>query len=224
MTTEEKNKLLKEFLDKFSKLENLTLENYTGLKEGNNERDDFTYWVERKLDTFGGIKGGSSAKFGIYKYNPNKQPTNAGTGNCYAWSGNFETAVAAFDNVKSKLCAIKAAAENTDGVLYDKIEGVNLAPTYKWKVAFLYSKGRLVPVYKIEALAQAAKRLEISVDSKDTIGALQKKLMEYYKDKDCSQVHCTDFKLVIKFRSLIKFSFTLFFEEKIFFISYCLAP
>lgn len=52
------------------------------------------------------------------------------------------------------------------------------------------------------------------------IASLQCCLCSWY----CSQVHCTDFKLVIKFRSLIKFSFTLFFEEKIFFISYCLAP
>lgn len=182
MATEDKNTLLEDFLGKFSDLDKLKLEDYTGLKEVGRERDDFTYWVERKLDFLGGIKGGSSAKFGIYKHNDSPKNGSKQDGP-YTWSGNFKTAAAAFEDVRGKLCAIKDAAENQAGVLYDKIEGVNLASTYKWKVAFLYSKGRLVPVYKIEALAQAAKRLGIAVDSKDTIGVLQGKLMGYYNNE-----------------------------------------
>lgn len=178
MATEDKNTLLENFLKKFSNLANLKLEDYTGLKEGDRERDDFTYWVERKLDSLGGIKGASSAKFGIYKYNDS--PKNGKKDGAHAWCGNFETAAAAFEYVRGKLCTIKAAAEADAGVQYDKIEKIDLAPTYKWKIAFLYSKGRLVPVYQKEALLRAAKRLGISASEQYTIGVLQEKLMEYY--------------------------------------------
>ena len=61
--------IIDEFIKKFGNPDKLQLDSYTATGEN---RDDFTYWIERKLDKLGGIKGGSSYKFGIYKYNNNK--------------------------------------------------------------------------------------------------------------------------------------------------------
>ena len=175
MTKDESHNLLQEFLDKFKTPDTLTLEKYT---DNGEKRDDFTYWVEWKLDCFGGIKGGSSYKFGIYKYN--KRPgADVKSDNQYAWGDKLgNTCDEAFGNVKKKILdVIKYSSGDT--VEYNNIEAINLGPAFKWKIAFLYSKNRLVPVYKKEALFQAAKRLEV-LPEKVTVASLQKALMDYY--------------------------------------------
>ena len=171
---EKQETLLKEFLEKFSDLSKLTLDNYTRLGA---DRDDFTYWVEHKLGEFGGIKGGNSSKFGIYEYNT-KPKSNYDEK--YAWTSSFDKRDNAFEHVKRALIAIVKAAQSEE-VSYDEIDEVALGDAYKWKVAFLYSSGKLVPVYTIRPLKRAARRLGISFDkNKATIGTLQKELMGYF--------------------------------------------
>ena len=183
--------LLKKFLDKFNP-ETLTLETYTGT--GDN-RDDFTYWVEWKLDCFGGIKGGSSYKFGVYKCNNEPEKSNSHSsstdekGNSYAWATKYtkekdDTKEKAFETVKERICSIKKAVQ--DVIDYDKIESIDLGPAFKWKIAFLYSNNRLVPVYQLNALSNAAKRIGVYPEdekkgTKVTIAKLQEKLMKYYE-------------------------------------------
>lgn len=55
MTSDEK--IFKEFQERWSleKVKNMTLEEYTGL--GGTNRDDFTYWIESKLDKLGEYMG-----------------------------------------------------------------------------------------------------------------------------------------------------------------------
>ncbi len=49
----------------------MTSEEYTGISsEG--ERDDFTYWLENRLENMGSIWGGASFKFGIYRRNDSR--------------------------------------------------------------------------------------------------------------------------------------------------------
>ena len=72
------NKLRKKLLDDFltafpiDKLQDMTLEQYTNLKK----EDSFCYWLEYRTYELGSILGGSSSKFGIYKY-PNKPKDEA---------------------------------------------------------------------------------------------------------------------------------------------------
>ena len=47
------------------KIKAMTLEEYTSV--GEKERQDFSYWIESRLDEIGSIWGGSAFKFGIYK-------------------------------------------------------------------------------------------------------------------------------------------------------------
>lgn len=41
------------------KVKNMTLEEYTNIKKDNPNRDDFTFWIESKLDNLGSIWGGA---------------------------------------------------------------------------------------------------------------------------------------------------------------------
>lgn len=177
--------LLKQFLNKFNKekLNELSLNEYTNT----GERDDFTYWVEIKLDCFGGIKGGNSFKFGVYKCN--KKPDLNRDGyeydkNCqYAWVKKYgNTFSDAFKKIKGAIVKIVNAASKKGGVDFEDIEKTELGETYKWKIAFLYSDYQLIPVYQKKALITAAKRLKIQINEKPTIAQLQKSLVEYYKD------------------------------------------
>ena len=58
--------LYNQFLEKFPILElrTMTLDEYTNLNRDNS----FCYWLESKTYELGSIWGGSSYKFGIYRY------------------------------------------------------------------------------------------------------------------------------------------------------------
>ena len=64
--------LHKQFLQQFpiERLGDMTLEEYTNL----NREDSFCYWLEVKTQELGSIWGGTSYKFGIYRYE--KRPDN----------------------------------------------------------------------------------------------------------------------------------------------------
>lgn len=183
--------LLENFLNDFSleKLNDLEISKYTNTGSG---RFDFTYKIEWELDCFGGIKGGSSYKFGIYKCNSKPDIKTKGykydPDNKYAWAEKYEpkgkpncSYQDVFEEIRKRIVAVVQAASGEE-IEYDTIENTDLGEAFKWKVAFLYSKNRLVPVYKKEALYNAAKLLGYEGDEKSTIAELQKWLKKYYDD------------------------------------------
>ena len=195
MAKEEHQKLLEDFLKNFKDLNNLQLKDYTG--KGDN-RDDFTYWVEWKLDCFGGIKGGSSYKFGIYEYNEKPADRQGYTSDDqYAWATKYaKNGGNNHDEAyKTIITAIKKVgnAVKGDNIIYDDIEKVDLGEAYKWKIAFLFSNYKLIPVYKKNVLELAAKRIGVELPKgKITIAQLQKTLVDYYdkhtKDKEYGDI------------------------------------
>ena len=82
---EDKRNLLNDFLSVFplETLSSMPLEKYTNL----NRSDSFCYWVESKTSELGSIWGGSSYKFGIYKYNerPKENAAHIMCDDTYAW-------------------------------------------------------------------------------------------------------------------------------------------
>ncbi len=180
---EKLNVFLKEF--SLENLKVLPIEKYTGT--GVN-RKDFTYKIEWELDCFGGIKGGSSYKFGIYKCNSRPKERKGykyDEDNKYAWVENYNpngSYIDVYEEIRDRICRVAEAAsgENVD---YDEIQNIALGDAFKWKVAFLYSRKRLVPVYQKEALNTAIQRLGVLFDDKEiTIANLQKALMFYYTE------------------------------------------
>lgn len=190
---------IEQFLTNFPQGEivNWKLVDYTGIKE---DRQDFTYLIEWKLDDYGGIKGGSSYKFGIYQCNEKPDERNGykfveENGNIYAWATKYgDTKDEAFEQIKTRIKEIVQAASEVTGVVFDTIEKIDLGDAYKWKIAFLYSKNRLVPVYQKTALITAAKRLGVITDNNDiTIAKLQKALVDYFNDKNKEENHSSEY-------------------------------
>ena len=159
MTNDEK--IFKEFQERWSleKVRNMTLEEYTGL--GGANRDDFTYWIESKLDKLGSIWGGSGFKFGIYKRNAKDIKEN-GQGfiytKDYAWLKKYgETKDEAFAKVKSYIIKIIELSQQNQ---LDKIDKIDLGHSYKWKIAFHYQNIedlKIVCIFSNNVLQKIAK-------------------------------------------------------------------
>lgn len=167
-----------DFQKKFpkDKLRELTLEEYTNLKE--NDDDYFCRWVEQKLKSLGEIRGSNSLKFGIYRYNEFPK-IKCQHDEMYAWRDDFgDNAKDAFEKIKQKLIEVVEAASQKDCVNYESIEKNPLSEMFKWKIAFLYSDRRLVPIYSKKMLLDILKKCDISIPQGKTVAEIQKLLIE----------------------------------------------
>lgn len=153
----------------------MTLDDYSGLASENDNY--FCRWIEFKTKNLGGIRGGSAYKYGIYRIGDGEKTAKTGlTGNGYAWlpkvGQTFEEASAnVLANVKK---IIKAAHEGK----YEEIDGIEgFFDTFKWKIAFLYSNGGLISIYKSESLRYLAAQSGMIDASKAPISALYRHLV-----------------------------------------------
>lgn len=181
-TKDLRENLYDDFIKKFplESLKNMTIEEYTNL----NRKDSFCYWIENKTIRLGSIKGGSSYKFGIYQYN--KEPANNSIvifDDKYAWYKRYNTSNRN-EAFKITLKNIVRIAENAQKGLFSEIDkDTTLGEVFKWKIAFLYSSKKLVPIYKREMLENAANILGHKNAHKSTISELQQFLMSKKGDK-----------------------------------------
>ncbi|ECQ1583228.1 McrB family protein [Campylobacter jejuni] len=152
-------KKLQEMLDGFlnfqevwtlEKVKNMTLEEYTNIKKDNPNRDDFTFWIESKLDNLGSIWGGSAFKFGIYRRNDESQKESSSArlySQNYAWIakyGNNENE--AFNNIKEKIIQIIQASQDNN---LKTIEKIDFGDAIKWKIAFHYQDVKNIKIVNI---------------------------------------------------------------------------
>ncbi|EAJ0771318.1 McrB family protein [Campylobacter jejuni] len=152
-------KKLQEMLDGFlnfqevwtlEKVKNMTLEEYTNIKKDNPNRDDFTFWIESKLDNLGSIWGGSAFKFGIYRRNDESQKESSSGrlySQNYAWIakyGNNENE--AFNNIKEKIIQIIQASQDSN---LKTIEKIDFGDAIKWKIAFHYQDVKNIKIVNI---------------------------------------------------------------------------
>jgi hypothetical protein len=108
--------------------------------------------------------GWGSLKFGVYQRSENK-PQRQGYVNDgdYTWMRGFgSTREEAFVNVKSEILKIIQASSCGN---FREIDELILPDLFKWKVAFLYSNERLIPVFSREILEGAAAWLEFKADA-----------------------------------------------------------
>lgn len=167
---DEFEELLYEFLNRWpiEIVENMTLQEYVGV--GN--QDTFCQWVETKTRMLGSIKGMTSIKFGIYeRIKPDVKPQNYENGNKYSWLrryGNSKTE--AFENVKRDVLDIINFAEKGQ---FEKINEISLPDLFKWKVAFLYSNDRLIPIFSRAMLFEIAENLGLKTNRQTQISEIQ---------------------------------------------------
>lgn len=175
--------LYNQFLEKFPILDlgKLKLEEYTNLKRDNS----FCYWLESKTYELGSIWGGSSYKFGIYKYDKKPDnPTVIVSDDEYAWYKKYNASNRdeAFNVVRKAIMRIASCAYKGD---FRAIEDENtFGDVFKWKVAFLYSNESLIPIYKRDMLEIVASKYGYADPSKAKTYELQEFLMEQKGEKD----------------------------------------
>lgn len=156
------------------KLPYMTLDEYTDLERS----DSFCFWIESKTHDLGSFWGGSSFKFGIYRYRNKPSDSRVVSDDRYAWYTllNEATAQGAFEKIRDIIVKIATAARNGDYEVIDSI--TELGNSYKWKIAFLYSDMRLIPIYKREYLIAATEVMGIKNAKKLKISAIQRRIME----------------------------------------------
>lgn len=176
MNSTEKENLLNKFLAKWSidDIKAMTIDQYV---VGENNQT-FCYWVETETLKLGNIKGQNSFIFGIYK---RKEKLKQHTGNYktdgeYSWLAKFgENKSEAFGNVKSEIIKIIEYAETGN---FSLIEDVPLHPFFKWKVAFLYSNKRLIPIYEKRVLHKIAESFGLTISNELKISEIQEIMMQ----------------------------------------------
>lgn len=154
-------------------LKTMPLDLYTNL----NRDDSFCYWLETRTDCLGGIWGGSAYKFGIYKWE--NMPSRMGgrsSDNEYAWYTKYGgSAEEAFGNVRAIVDKIACHALAGE---FEAIDGIDMGPAVKWKIAFLYADHKLVGIFNPEMLVAAAEVSGIENASSLPMSQLQRRLME----------------------------------------------
>lgn len=166
--------LLNEFLTiwDIKKVKEMKLEKYVSI----GDKNTFCQWIETKTQKLGSIKGMSSIKFGIYeRKNPNKKPKNYLSDDKYTWQKKYgKNKEEVFEKIKENIIKIIEFSENGQFEEIDKIEISNL---FKWKIAFLYSNERLVPIYKKEILYNIAKHYNFEFNNRIRISKIQEILI-----------------------------------------------
>jgi len=174
MTIDELKELLDSFLNRWTNadVKKITLNEYVGI--GN--KDTFCQWVETKTRMLGSIKGMTSIKFGIYERNdPKKKPKNYHNDSKYSWlHGYGQNRQIAFENTKKDILKIIEYSEKGQ---FDLIDDIILPDLFKWKVAFLYSNERLIPIYKREVLLKIAEHFGLSTTKHTKISEIQNRMI-----------------------------------------------
>jgi 5-methylcytosine-specific restriction enzyme B len=165
MNTDQRQQLWDRFLAEWpvERIEAMTLAEYVSVED----KSTFTYWLETEARELGSIKGGSSEKFGIYKRADSSKRNgrnNYRHDDTYTWhSKHGEDASAAFANIKQNILAVIKAVRAND---LNAIEVIDVAPTLKWKVAFIYQnrvKPSVLNIYKASVLCRAVKNSQATM-------------------------------------------------------------
>lgn len=168
--TEISREILNEFLERWDidTIKSMTLEQYVSV----GDKDTFCQWLETKTKALGSIKGINSSKFGIYKRSdPNANPKNLVNGTHYSWQRYYgQNRNEAFQNVKAEILRIIEYSENGD---FEKIDDLHLTLFVKWKIAYLYSNERLIPIFKKSVLQKIAEHYGLVVKKKTKTSEIQ---------------------------------------------------
>ena len=191
----EKRELYQAFQQEFplESLKDMPLEKYTNL----NREDSFCYWIESKTQPLGSFWGGSSYKFLIYRYNKKPTDSRVVSDDQYAWYANLgkDNPEEAYKVVRDEIIKVATLAKAGD---YEAIDNLDrLGHSYKWKIAFLYSDEKLVPVYNREMLISFASHLGMQRVNKAKTVEIQRFLMGKKGNQDVYKF-CDEHKDFIK--------------------------
>ena len=151
----------------------MSLDEYISVKN----KDTFCYWVETKTRMLGSINGATAIKFGIYEREKiEKHDKRFIHDEKYTWSkqyGNNRKIV--FDNIKQYIIKIIQLSKLGN---FELIDDIPLSSIFKWKIAYLYSNERLIPVFSTEILKKIASYYGLKIKNKTKISQIQNIMMK----------------------------------------------
>ncbi len=219
-----KNHMYNQFLQKFplDSLKEMPLDKYTNLKGyqgglGNS----FCYWIESILENLGSIWGGTSYKFGIYRYAKRPDnPTVVVSDDEYAWYKKYN-APNRYEAYKIVLNTIIKIAQLANEGRFAEIDNITeLGDVVKWKIAFLYSNKKLIPIYKREMLDEVAVKLGY-VDVKSArISELQSFIYDKKGEQDLFDYYdylltlCSDIDKTLDEEDITSYALNISFNEE----------
>lgn len=170
--------MLRDFLERWpiDNLSKMSLRHYNHV----GDRDTFCQDVETKTRLLASIKGNSSAKFGIYRQlNKASRPPGTVSNELYTWETKFNSKDLdeniAFKKVMEEVQHIANFAMAGD---FESIEALNINPLFRWKVAFLYSQNRLIPIFATTKLRILVNLQGMDANRHTSYYAMQKYLIE----------------------------------------------
>ncbi|WP_299432151.1 hypothetical protein [uncultured Aquimarina sp.] len=175
------DQLLQNFLDTWplERVKEMTLEEYN--KSGS--RDTFCYMLEYGTRSLGNISGTAySSKFEIYeRKNKNNIPQSKDYGydTDYTWrnrAGVKKTREQAFLYTRGIIYEIVEASQEGKFSLIDE---KGLAPLVVWKIAFLYSKKRLLSISDRKAVKYLADLFGMEIAKNTQISSMHRFLMRF---------------------------------------------
>lgn len=158
----------------------LELAHYTEV--GNN--DTLCYWLEYGSEELGIISGQTSmSKYGIWQRKDDKEgvsPAYKDDG-VYKWAVKYgDDPIAVFGKIKKHLNEIVACARSGD---FELIDNIDLHSFAKWKLAFIFSQDRLLPIYNSKILRWIACHFELHDYGTAPMSKLHKHILSF-KDPD----------------------------------------
>lgn len=166
---------LLDFLDRWpiDRVKKMTLKQYVGIRD----RDTFCQWVENRTPILGSIRGSNSSKFGIYKRGENsKKSKRLHSDEIYSWQKYYGTSrSAAFKEIQKEILTIIQYAKNED---FRKIDNIHLSQFFKWKIAYLYSNDRLIPIFSTRVLVKIARHYGINATEQTPISEIQQLMID----------------------------------------------
>jgi hypothetical protein len=169
--TEICREILRQFLDRWSANEvgQMTLEQYVSV----GDKDTFCQWLETKTRVLGSIKGVYSWKFGIYKrQDQSKRPKTLYNDKEYSWLKFYgDDRSEAFKKIINEILQIIHCADTGQ---FEQIDNLHLPQFVRWKIAFLYSNERLIPIFKKDVLVKIAAHFGLAANPRTPNSAIQR--------------------------------------------------
>lgn len=176
LTTTSREGILEAFLNRWpiSQLPGMKLEEYVSV--GN--PDTFTQWLDTHTSKLGNIKGTNSSKFGIYKLLKSGSTSKVMKGDgIYLWSQKFgRTADEAFASIRNE---VEQIAKFSSAGKFEEIDGLELHQFVKWKIAYLYSNGRIVPIFTKEVLHRIVHSFGVRISDKEPLSKIYKIIIDH---------------------------------------------
>ncbi|MBQ8656061.1 MAG: AAA family ATPase [Prevotella sp.] len=179
-TASARRELYDSFLKRFplESLSSLPIDKYI---YRNKDEQSFCYWV-KKSNSLGSVGNIHDHVFGIHKSKPDNRIEQ--TDGVYSWEKKLESnsPIEAYKIVRNALIDVATYAFQGN---FEKIETIDLfGNVFKWKIAFLYSRCQLVPMYKHDDLIKVATFYGMT-DAKDaSISEIQHFLMNQKGERD----------------------------------------